>query len=72
MTADNRAGDALNRAGEASQKADQANAKAESVGRDLGDLRNTVANLDDYNSVKKSLPKKATTARPTPKTAVSK
>jgi outer membrane protein OmpA-like peptidoglycan-associated protein len=51
MTADNRAGDALNKAGEASQKADQANDKADRVGHDLGDLRNTVANLDDYKQV---------------------
>ncbi|MDP9169726.1 MAG: OmpA family protein [Acidobacteriota bacterium] len=44
MSADSRAGDALNKAGEASAKADQAN-------RDLGELRNTVANLDDYKQV---------------------
>jgi outer membrane protein OmpA-like peptidoglycan-associated protein len=44
VSAENKAGDAMNRAGEASQKADQ-------VGRDLGDLRNTVANLDDYKQV---------------------
>jgi outer membrane protein OmpA-like peptidoglycan-associated protein len=44
VSADNKAGDAMNRADQASQKADQ-------VGRDLGDLRNTVANLDDYKQV---------------------
>jgi len=58
MTADSRAGDALNKAGEATtradaagQKADQAGQKADQVGRDLGDLRSTVANLDDYKQV---------------------
>jgi outer membrane protein OmpA-like peptidoglycan-associated protein len=48
MTADNKAGDALNRADQASQKADAASDKADRFGRDLGDLRSTVANLDDY------------------------
>lgn len=47
MTADNKAGDAINRADQAGQKADQAN-------RDLGDLKNTVANLDDYKQVAES------------------
>jgi len=51
MTADNRAGEALNKAGEAGTRADAANQKAEQVGRDLGDLRSTVANLDDYKQV---------------------
>lgn len=44
MSADNRAGDAIARADQASGKADQAN-------RDLGELRSTVANLDDYKQV---------------------
>jgi len=44
VAADGRAGDAMNRADQASQHADQ-------VGHDLGDLRNTVANLDDYKQV---------------------
>jgi outer membrane protein OmpA-like peptidoglycan-associated protein len=51
MTADNKAGDAINRADQASQKAGEASDKADRVGRDLGDLRNTVANLDDYKQV---------------------
>lgn len=41
QAADARAGDALNAAGQASAKADQAN-------RNLGELRNEIANLDDY------------------------
>ena len=41
MAADNKAGQAMSRA-------DQANQAAEKVGHDLGDLRNQVANLDDY------------------------
>jgi outer membrane protein OmpA-like peptidoglycan-associated protein len=56
--ADARAGDALNKAGQADEKAtqagnraDQANQKADQVGHDLGDLRNQVANLDDYKKV---------------------
>jgi outer membrane protein OmpA-like peptidoglycan-associated protein len=44
MSADNRAGEAMNRADQASQKADK-------LSGDLGDLRNTVANLDDYKQV---------------------
>jgi outer membrane protein OmpA-like peptidoglycan-associated protein len=44
MTADNKAGEAMNRADQASQKADKLN-------HDLGDLRSTVANLDDYKQV---------------------
>ena len=44
MTAENEAGDALNRA-------DRANQKADKLSGDLGDLRNTVANLDDYKQV---------------------
>lgn len=58
MTADNKAGDAINRADQAGQKADQADQKADQagqkadqVGHDLGDLKNTVANLDDYKPV---------------------
>jgi outer membrane protein OmpA-like peptidoglycan-associated protein len=37
-----------NKAGQAMSRADQANQAAEKVGRDLGDLRSQVANLDDY------------------------
>ncbi|MGD1071824.1 MAG: OmpA family protein [Bryobacteraceae bacterium] len=44
MTADNKAEEAMN-------QADQANQKADKLGTDLGDLRNTVANLDDYKQV---------------------
>jgi outer membrane protein OmpA-like peptidoglycan-associated protein len=44
LSADNHAGQAMNRADEASQKADQAN-------RGLSDLRNQIANLDDYKQV---------------------
>jgi outer membrane protein OmpA-like peptidoglycan-associated protein len=51
MSADNKAGQAMQRADEAGQKADQANQRADQVGRDLGDLRSTVANLDDYKQV---------------------
>jgi len=54
MTADNRAGEALNKAGDAATRADAANSKADQVGRDLGDLRSTVANLDDYKQVAQS------------------
>ena len=51
MTADNKAGDALNRADQAGQKADQASQKADMANRGLGDLKNTIANLDDYKQV---------------------
>ncbi len=44
MTADNKAGDAMNKAGDALNRADEAN-------RGLGELRSTVANLDDYKQV---------------------
>jgi len=44
MTADNKAGDAITRA-------DSVNQKADKLTGDLGDLRNTVANLDDYKQV---------------------
>jgi outer membrane protein OmpA-like peptidoglycan-associated protein len=44
VSADSRAGQALDQAGEANQKADK-------LGSDLGDLRNTIANLDDYKQV---------------------
>jgi outer membrane protein OmpA-like peptidoglycan-associated protein len=44
VSADNRAGQALGRADEVNQKADK-------IDHDLGDLRNTVANLDDYKQV---------------------
>ena len=51
MTADNKAGQAITKADQAGQKADQANTKADQVGRDLGELRSTVSNLDDYKEV---------------------
>jgi OmpA-OmpF porin, OOP family len=44
VSADSRAGQALSRADDASQKADRAN-------QGLDDLKNTVANLDDYKQV---------------------
>jgi outer membrane protein OmpA-like peptidoglycan-associated protein len=44
VSADNRAGQAIDQAGQANQKADK-------LGADLGDLRDTVANLDDYKQV---------------------
>jgi outer membrane protein OmpA-like peptidoglycan-associated protein len=49
--ADNRAGQALTQAGQAGQRADQANQRADQLNHDLGDLRSTVANLDDYKQV---------------------
>jgi outer membrane protein OmpA-like peptidoglycan-associated protein len=62
MTADSKAGDAINRADQAGQKADQAGQKADQanqrvdqVGKDLGDLRGVVANLDDYKQVAQSM-----------------
>jgi len=39
------------RAVSAGSRADDAARKADQVGRDLGDLKNTVANLDDYKQV---------------------
>jgi outer membrane protein OmpA-like peptidoglycan-associated protein len=57
-SADARAGDALNKAGQANDnataaagKADIAQQRADQVGHDVGDLRNRVANLDDYQKV---------------------
>jgi OmpA-OmpF porin, OOP family len=44
VSADSRAGQAMSRADDASQKADRAN-------QGLDDLKNTVANLDDYKQV---------------------
>jgi len=59
VSADQRAGDALNRADQAGQKADTANTKADSAiaksdrnASDIGELRDVVANLDDYKAVK--------------------
>jgi len=46
--ADNRAGDALKRAGDVDQKADR-------LGKDLGDLKGVVANLDDYKQVNQTV-----------------
>ncbi len=57
-SADSRATDALAKAGqatdkatEAGSKADMASQRADQVGHDVGDLRNRVANLDDYQKV---------------------
>jgi outer membrane protein OmpA-like peptidoglycan-associated protein len=47
----NKAADAANKAADARNKADQANQHADQIGRDLGDLRTQVANLDDYKKV---------------------
>jgi OOP family OmpA-OmpF porin len=59
VAADQRAGDALNRADQAGQKADVANNKAETANtksdrntKDIGDLRQVIANIDDYKPVK--------------------
>jgi outer membrane protein OmpA-like peptidoglycan-associated protein len=59
VSADQRAGDALNRADQAGQKADSANNKAEIANtksdrnaHDIGELRQVVANIDDYKPVK--------------------
>lgn len=54
MTADNKAGDAINRADQASQKADQAGQKADQASQMARDLKDTVANLDDYKPVGQS------------------
>jgi septal ring factor EnvC (AmiA/AmiB activator) len=51
MSADGRATDALKRADTAGEKADQAAQKAEVAGRDIGELKGVVANLDDYKPV---------------------
>jgi OOP family OmpA-OmpF porin len=50
-SADTRAGDAINRAGDAMNKAGDAMNKANQTSQDLGELRQTVANLDDYKVV---------------------
>jgi outer membrane protein OmpA-like peptidoglycan-associated protein len=61
VSADQRAGDALNRADQAGQKADTANTKAETANtksdsnsHDIGELREVVANIDDYKPVKEA------------------
>jgi OmpA-OmpF porin, OOP family len=55
MTADAKAGDALNRADQAGQKADQASQKADLASHRADqvskELKDTVANLDDYKPV---------------------
>ena len=51
-SADRRAGDAMNRADQAGQKADVANSKSDKNSHDIGELRDVVANLDDYKPVK--------------------
>jgi OOP family OmpA-OmpF porin len=55
MTADSKAGDALNRADQAGQKADQAGQKADQASQKADqvsrELKDTVANLDDYKPV---------------------
>lgn len=66
VAADQRAGDAINRADQAGQKADTANTKAETANtksdrnaRDIGDLRgdlrNVIANIDDYKPTKEAV-----------------
>jgi outer membrane protein OmpA-like peptidoglycan-associated protein len=59
VSADQRAGDALNRADQAGQKADSATAKADTANQksdknsaDISQLRDVVANIDDYKPVK--------------------
>lgn len=59
VAADQRAGDALNRADQAGQKADAATAKADTANtksdqnsHDIGELRQVIANIDDYKPVK--------------------
>lgn len=47
-TADQHASDAMNKAGQADQNATQANQKADQNTQGLASLRNTVANIDDY------------------------
>lgn len=47
-SADSKAGDAINRAGDALNKAGDAIARSDKNTQDLGELRQTVANLDDY------------------------
>jgi outer membrane protein OmpA-like peptidoglycan-associated protein len=51
-SADQRAGDALNRADQAGQKADTASAKSDRNSNDINELRQVIANLDDYKAVK--------------------
>lgn len=48
MSADSKAADAIGRADQAGQKADAAGQKADKNTRDLSELRQTVANLDEY------------------------
>jgi outer membrane protein OmpA-like peptidoglycan-associated protein len=52
MSADQRAGDAINRADQAGQKADTANTKSDRNANDINDLRQVIANFDDYKPVK--------------------
>ena len=59
MAADQRAGDAINRADQAGQKADTATTKADTANQksdrnshDIGELRQVIANIDDYKPVK--------------------
>jgi len=61
VAADQRAGDAINRADQAGQKADTANTKAETANtksdrnaHDIGELRQVVANLEEYKPVKET------------------
>lgn len=62
VAADQRAGDALNRADQAGQKADAATTKADTANtksdqnsHDIGELRNVIANIDDYKPVKETV-----------------
>lgn len=50
--ADQRAGDAMNRADQAGQKADTANQKSDKNATEIGDLRQVIANFDEYKPVK--------------------
>jgi outer membrane protein OmpA-like peptidoglycan-associated protein len=62
LAADQRAGDAINRADQAGQKADTANTKAETANtksdrnsHDIGELRQVIANIDDYKPMKEAV-----------------
>jgi outer membrane protein OmpA-like peptidoglycan-associated protein len=62
VAADQRAGDALNRADQAGQRADAANQKAQVADaksdrntHDIGELRQVIANIEDYKPVKEAV-----------------
>jgi outer membrane protein OmpA-like peptidoglycan-associated protein len=48
LTADQHAGDAMNKANQVGQTANQAVQSADQANRGLGNLRNVIANIDDY------------------------